>query len=162
MPETKKMVLMRWLCVRASCCRHNPWDKINGMAMMPPNAVKQCCKGDGNMENAKPLLEMDCRVNCGVCGVAFTHLPIPVYLAETNDGRLLLKQVESVRRLTWMPRKMQRYHGGTSVTQYASLLTSPSKDVSMSSTSFVSDRSQKCPSSSNREMTIRTQTVWFS
>lgn len=27
-------------------------------------------------------------------------------------------------RLTWMPRRMQRYHGGTSVTQYASLLRS--------------------------------------
>lgn len=41
-PETKNMVLMRWLCVRPSCCRHNPCDKINGMAMIPPNAVKQC------------------------------------------------------------------------------------------------------------------------
>lgn len=42
MPETKKMVLMRWLCVRPSCCRHSPWDRIKGMAMMPPNAVRQC------------------------------------------------------------------------------------------------------------------------
>lgn len=44
---------------------------------------------------------------------------------------------------TWMPRKMLRYQGGTSVTPYTSLLP-PSTDVSLSFC-FVSGRSQKCP-----------------
>lgn len=60
MPETKKMVLMRWLCVRPSCCRHNPWDKINGMAMIPPNAVKQCC------ESKEKHRERNCNCNVSI------------------------------------------------------------------------------------------------
>lgn len=43
-PETKKMVLIRWLWVSPSCCRHRPWDRISGMAMIPPNAVRKCCE----------------------------------------------------------------------------------------------------------------------
>lgn len=43
-PETNKMVLMRWLWVSPSCCRQRPWDRIRGMATIPPNAVKKCWK----------------------------------------------------------------------------------------------------------------------
>lgn len=51
--------------------------------------------------------------------------------------------LKAVCSLTWMPRKMQRYQGGTSITPYTSLLP-PSTDVSLSSC-FVSGRSQQCP-----------------
>lgn len=42
MPETKKMVLMRWLWVSKSCSRQSPLERISGTATRPPMAVKKC------------------------------------------------------------------------------------------------------------------------
>lgn len=42
-PEIKKMLLMRWLWVRLSCWRHSPSERMRGIEIVAPNAVRQCC-----------------------------------------------------------------------------------------------------------------------
>lgn len=41
-PETKKMVLIRWLWVRRSCWRQSSLERISGTATRPPMAVRKC------------------------------------------------------------------------------------------------------------------------
>lgn len=44
-PETKKLVLMSRLWVKPSCRRQRPSKRSRGMAIIAPNAVRQCCTG---------------------------------------------------------------------------------------------------------------------
>lgn len=43
-PETKKMLLMRWLWVRLSYWRHSLSERMRGIETVAPNAVRRCCK----------------------------------------------------------------------------------------------------------------------
>lgn len=105
-PETKKMLLMRWLWVRLSYWRHSLSERMRGIETVAPNAVRRCCKvkeksggSGGGMEEKHKW---------------------PKNTRNTNDPKLFhcFHKFRAGRsRLTWSAKKIQRYQGGASVTR---------------------------------------------